>query len=170
MLTKNTEVVHVAKYFWNNPSGSSMLRQAIVFPKGLCLSHVSCLPSHAIYCFLQTSQNILRWELKHYSGMNQKFRLPMSMVKSKIECLLVIWDNTNHQICGSLQPTPQGLVLLMADNSVFSYSCWVPSISKKTLVIEEYSRRSNKLWAMVHILWIPNGRGGRVPLCLVQLQ
>lgn len=130
-LTKNTEIMHVAKYFWSSPSGFSMFQQVIFFPKGICLSHVSCLPSHAIYHFLQTFQNILRLEFKHHSDMNQKFRLPMSMVKSKILDLVVIGDNTNHQICGSLQPTPQGLVLLMVDNFVFSYSCWVPSILKK---------------------------------------
>lgn len=56
----------------------------------------------------------------------------MSTVKSKILDLVVIGDNTNHQICGSLQLTPQGLVLLVVDNFVFSYSCWVPSVSKKT--------------------------------------
>lgn len=131
-LTKNTEIMHVAKYFWNSPSGSSMLQQVVFFLKGLCLSRQLCLPSHAIYCFLQTSQNLLRLELKHYSDTNQRFRLPVSTVKSKILGLVVIGDNTNHQICGSLQPTPQGSVLLMVDNSVFSYSCRVPSIFKKS--------------------------------------
>lgn len=62
-LAKNTKIMHVAKYFWNNPRGSST--SYFLSKRSLSFTCQLCLPSRAIYCFLQTSQNILGLECKH---------------------------------------------------------------------------------------------------------